>query len=386
MKNPLAKYPTAVPLLLFLVSLVTFKVEAQVKVSKISGQELAPGKNGIVYMLPRTQIHVELTVKKTQQNPGPLAEFAEDYLGLDNVIRKETVSYSAEDARIWTTCEPDPGQVYLIEKEEKSSGETWISFGDKSPVLTLEKFGKDNGPAGFSSWDEALFKDIDSKYLFRKYTDAPNREVIDTVIKKVSIDTLVIEQMTFNRTMEEFTDEEKAKEAVEKIKQLDQDKYNLLVGYQETTYSRGALEFMYNKLEEERLEYLRLFTGVTVTEKLKFEFDVFPDETKEEQEYTLAGLSKVKGLATPDGQNDIMISLKTDQGRITQAAPAPGFASGIAYRIPASAQAALYYQGKELVSKRLEVLQLGSVLRLPPDFRRIEFDLETGGLKSVVLE
>jgi len=385
MKNPLAKYLTAVPLLLFL-SLASHRIEAQVKVTKITGQELAPGKNGIVYTLPRTQIHVELTVKKTQQNPGPLAEFAEDYLGLENVIRKETVSYSAEDARIWTTCEPDPGQVYLIEKEEKSSGETWISFGDKSPVLNMEKFGKDNGPAGFSSWDETLFKDIDSKYLFRKYTDAPNREVIDTVIKKVSIDTLVIEQMTFNRSMEEFTDEEKAKEAVEKIKLLDQDKYNLLVGYQETTYSRDALEFMYSRLEEERLEYLRLFTGVTVTENLKFEFDIFPDETKEEQEYTLAGLSMVKGLTTPDGQNDIMISLKTDQGRITQAAPAPGFASGIAYRIPAWAQAVLYYQGKELVSKRLEVLQLGSVLRLPPDFKRIEFDPETGGLKSVILE
>jgi hypothetical protein len=37
-------------------------------------------------------------------------------------------------------------------------------------------------------------------------------------------------------------------------------------------------------------------------------------------------------------------------------------------------------------SKRLEILQFGSIHSLPPEFKRVEFDMETGALKSVVLE
>ena len=52
--------------------------------------------------------------------------------------------------------------------------------------------------------------------LFRKYTESPTREVIDTIIRKVSIDTLVIEEKIFKRSMVEFSDQEKAQEAADR--------------------------------------------------------------------------------------------------------------------------------------------------------------------------
>jgi len=364
-----------------------YGIIAQVRVSKVTGPEMLSGKKGIVYTLPRTQIHVDLWISKTQQFPGPLAEFAGEYLGLDEVITKSSVNYVFENATIFTSTEPDPGQVYLIEKEEKSSGEIWISFGKSTPLVTLEKFDKAIIPQGFASWNENLFIAHDPVNLYKKYTESPTREVIDTVIRRVSIDTLILEEKIFKRSMVEFTDREKAQEAADQIRQIERDKYNLMVGYQETAYSREALEFMYNKLEEQRVEYLKLFTGVSVKETLKFKYQFFPETRKEEQEYRLAAFLKSSGMVTPDGQNDVNISLLSDAVNMMPGEPETGqSATGFVYRVPRTVTAVLSFQGKELDSKRLEILQLGAIQSLPPEFKRVEFDMETGALKTVVIE
>jgi hypothetical protein len=352
---------------------------AQVRVTKVIGQDMLAGKKGIVYALPRTQIHVELWIVKTQQIPGPLAEFAGEFLGLDKVITEKEVSYALKDAAILTSTEPDPGQVYLIEKEEKSSGEVWISFGRSAPVLTLEKFDKTLSPENFVSWNDELFIIPEPGQLFRKYTESPTREMVDTIIRKVSIDTLVYEEKIFKHYMVEFTDREKAQEAAGQIRQIEQDKYKLLTGYQETAYSREALEFMYGNLE--------LFTGTTIKETLKFDYQLFPEAGKEEQKYSLAGFSNSAGIVSPETQNGISLTLNSDA---LNAAPVLNSESqaptGVTYRMPLSVQAVLSFHEKELVSRRIEVLQLGNILTLPPEFKRIDFDLETGALKSIVIE
>jgi hypothetical protein len=388
MKNVLFKSLTFTAILIILILHAPDEIIAQVRVMKITGPEMLSGKKGIVYTLPRTQINVDLWISKTQQFPGPLAEFAAEYLGLNEVASKSTVNYAVENAAMYTSTEADPGEVYLIEKEEKSSGEIWISFGKSIPLLTLEKFDKTISPQGFVSWNKDLFIAQDPENLFKKYTESPTREVIDTVIRRVSIDTLVYEEKIFKRSMVEFTDREKAQEAADQIRQIERDKYNLTVGYQETAYSREALEFMYNKLEEQRMEYMKLFTGVSVKETLKFKFQFFPEAGKEEQEYSLAGFLKSSGMTAPDGQNDLKVSLQQDSENVLPVDPAAGQAvsTGFVYRVPRSVQAVLSVLGKELDSKRVEILQLGSIYSLPPEFKRVEFDMETGALKTVVIE
>jgi len=387
MKNKLFNCPGLVTILIILLPVFSYELIAQVRVTKVTSPETLTGKNGIIYNLPRTQIHVDLWITKTQQFAGPLAEFAGEYLGIDDVITKNAVNYSIGNASICTSAESDPGQVYLIEKEDKSSGEIWISFGRSTPVLTLEKFDKTISPEGFVSWNEGLTAAPGSGHLFRKYSESPDRDVIDTIIRKVSIDTLVFEEKIFKHSLVEYTDREKAQEASERIKQIEHDKYNLLIGYQETAYSREALEFMFSELEEQMLEYLKLFTGVSVVETLKFDYHFFPEAGKKEQEYNLAGFSKISGMTTPDGQNDITISFRSDALKMLADAPAEGQSpAGLVYRVPQSVQAVLSFQGKELVSRRIEILQLGAIHALPSQFKRVEFDLETGALKSVVLE
>jgi hypothetical protein len=360
---------------------------AQIRVTHITSPEQINGKNGIVYSLPRTQLVVELGIVKAQQFAGPLAEYASEFLGINNVILKDAVSYSIDKAAIVPVNEPDPDQVYLIEKEDKSQGETWISFGTEPPLMTMEYFQKGMGPAGFSTWNKDLYMTAEAGKLFKKYTDSPTREIIDTVTRRVSIDTLVYQQQIFKRYREEYSDREKAQDAADHITQIEHDKYNLLIGYPETAYSKDALEFMLNELEKQRLDYLKLFTGVTVNETLKFIYPISPEPGRENQEYVVTGFSKTGGIVAPEGQNQVILSLKSnDEGGKTPDPPSGQTVTGLVYELPKPFLAVLNFQGKELVSRKVDVLQLGTKMSLPSTFKKIEFDLHTGAVRSVVLE
>jgi len=359
---------------------------AQVKVSRISGEDQLADKSGIVYQLPRTVLIADVEMVKTRQFAGPLAAYASEYMGIDDAIMKDAESFAIGHAAITAISEPDPDQVYLIEREDKSQEEIWVSFGKEPSIMIMEKFPKAMGPKGFAAWNEGLYKATERGGLFRKYTDSPTREVSDTIIRKVSVDTLVIEERIVMHSREEFSDVEKARDAADKIRQIEHDQYNLLIGYPETAYSKEALEFMLNRLENQRLEYLQLFTGVTIKESHLVSFPVIPDAEKEGQEYELAGFSKTTGITGIEGQNRIMLRLTLEENMIKTGNTGINPVSGVVYRVPGYCRAELSYQDKELAAGRFEVLQFGSRMSLPATFKRIELDLHSGTLRNVVME
>jgi hypothetical protein len=373
--------------ILILLVWMTSQTFAQVNVVKISGDDASEGKKGLVYNLPRTRVHIHLCISKSEFVPGPLAAYASDYLGINGVSDKALVEYEIKSASVRTSVEPDPDQYYLVQKEEKSSGEIWISFGHHSPVNLMERFAEGSSPNGFGEWNSLLFQKPDAARLFRKYTESPSREIVDTIIRKASIDTIVIEDIFFKHSMVEYTDKEKAQEAADKIRQIENDRYNLLIGYQETAYSRDVLEFMLSSLENQRSEYVRLFTGITLSETLTFEYTLLPDPANEEGVYSLAGFNRNTGITEPNGQNviKVIIGKSPGQERLSEGMTQSG-GNGFAYRIPVDARIVVTYQEKELESEWVNVLQLSPVLTLPSDFKRIEFDPETGALRSVVIE
>lgn len=388
MKRLSAKLPYLTRILLSVSILIPIGAWSQIKVIRVENQDELAGKNGIVYSLPRTVVVAELRITKSQQFTGPLATYASEYLGIDEVITKDAVSYSIESAVIRTVTEPDPEQVYLIQKEDKSPGEIWVSFGKQQPILTMETFDKAKAsvPEGFSSWNKDLFQTSESARLFKKYTDSPTREITDTIIRKVSIDTLVIEETLFRHSREEYSDPEKAGEAADKIREIEHDKYNLLIGYPETAYSKEAMEYMVGELEKQRQDYLKLFTGVTIKESIVFSLPVIPDAENENQDYVIGGFSKTAGITEATEQNSIAMTFKSDGEPVkaNQESGLPG--AGLVYLLPRTFQVVLAFQGKELTARRVEVLQLGTLLSLPSTFKKIEFNLETGGLQSVVIE
>lgn len=361
------------------------QVAAQVKVTRISSSDGLSGKNGVVYALPRTILGVDLAITKVQHFPGPLAEYAREFLGIGDPLVKATLEYRIDGAFISPACEPDPAQTFIVEKEDKSQGEVWVNFSPDGRIVSMESFAKESSPKGFSAWKEGLYTPLEEAGLYSKYSASAVKEVIDTIIRKVSIDTLMIEQMTLKRSMVEYPDRDKAEEAMDKIRQIDSDIYNLLIGYQETPYSREALEFMYEKLRAEKQEYVSLFTGVTVEERLVFHYNIVPDPDKEVQVYEISGFSVTSGMVAPAEDNKVTLTITRENKPVS--GPGSGqYTGGIVYRIPATLPVSLNYGEKELASGLFEIKQLGSLLSLPPQFKKFELDLTSGMLRTLVLE
>jgi hypothetical protein len=377
-----------VPVLLSgILLLCSGEILGQVKVSKITSPGDLAGKKGIVYNLPRTVIHVDVTVSKIQQFPGPLAAYAGEFLGVSDVIVKNQVEYRFENAEMIFCTEPDPGQYYIVEKEEKGQGEMWVGFGPPGQTITVETFPKEATPKGFSQWDNGLYQPIDTPGLYSKYSASATRVLIDTIIRRISIDTLTIEEKVLKRSLVAYPDRDKAQETVDRIRRIEDDIYNLLIGYQETPYSKETVEFMYNKLQAERQEYMALFTGVTVRESLVFHYNIVPDPSSESHEYVITGFSPATGLVEADDENKLSVVIQvgeeslplTESGK-DQSPP------GIVYRIPVHLPVSLEYKGKELVSGTYEIKQLGALFSLPPEFKKVELNLETGTVRTLVIE
>jgi hypothetical protein len=330
---------------------------------------------------------VDLTVSKVSQFPGPLAEYAREFLGVGDPVTKNSEEYRLEGASICALREPDPSQTFLVEKEDKSQGEVWVSLSPDGQVISMESFAKESTPKGFDQWEPGNYTALDESGLYSKYSASATREVTDTIIRKVSIDTTMIEEMTLKRSLVEYPDRDKAQEAIDRIRQIESDMYNLLNGYQETPYSRDALEFMYGKLQAERQEYISLFTGVTVKENIIMHYNIIPDPAKDNQDYIFSGFSPETGIIPATDENKISLVIGQNSESKPVSNPSAGESqSGVVYRIPAFLPVSISYNGKVIASGNFEIMQLGSLLALPPQFKKFELDLATGMLRTLVME
>jgi hypothetical protein len=253
-------------------------VVAQINVFHVNEQLDLSEKHGFFYSLPQTVFRVELVVEKTEYNAGPYAPYAEEYLGLQNVVKYDFSNYKIIDVKLGTTAVPDPEQFYFVELGDK------LSKKDKELLLAFSEAGLISGINEGMKGDEKLLmgstlkETEDTPVGYFRYSAERNLyEKFDTLIQRVVVDTVTVEKIHINRNLEEKSSENKAMEIAEKITQIRESKYNLISGYQEIPYEAASLTFMSRQLKEMEDEYLSLFTGVTIKKTLNYKFFVNPD-------------------------------------------------------------------------------------------------------------
>ena len=221
--------------------------------------------------------------------------------------------------------------------------------------------------------------------LFRTYADLNMYAKVDTVVRTINIDTITIEDYTFKTTMTEKPLEVKAKEVAEMIQKIREGRYNLITGYQEVNYSEGALKFMNAELQELELEYLRLFTGAAVSSYLTYTFIFLPTAENSGSAVPLFRLSRNSGISDGGGGGE-QISIIIEPSGNTASVSSDITGKGLRYRIPEEAQVKVQYRGNVAAQIRTVIAQFGRVAALSADASNVEFDGETGGLKSVKLQ
>jgi len=365
-------------------------LNAQINVRKIGAEGIPETADGLFYSLPLTVIQVDVVVNKIQKIKGPYAEYADQMLGLSQVTLANSIEYELKDIRLTSYNEPDPAQYYFIHKPHKQKDKKALEL-----FLTDEGIISGAGTVSTSKKgrNEQFVELSDSRVSMPEVANPNVLERLDTVVKRISLDSTIIEQKFFRKTSAAKTTEQKAREAAEFILKLDESMYNLINGYQEVNYEKGTMEFMYNQMNTMKQDYLDLFKGITHTSASTYTFYYIPDNNTLTE--TLCRFSTLKGILPKNASGGDMIQvqatslnktsvLKTETDKLINS---QRDGHGLYYRIPDKATIALRVGGQVKIETQFVINQFGVITLLPAtSIRNISIDNNTGGLRRVVLE
>jgi len=375
-------------LLTIILLVVPLFLSAQISVSKIDGSFNAGSNDGIIYALPRTIIQVDVTLEQKQMLAGPLRNYAEKYLGITNYISSDGFEYSLKEVRLTAVSEADPDQYYFVSQSEKDSRLAWHTIMQLNGHGMITSLGAvNNGERADINGIATSLDQEEVMKIFSMYADLNLYAKVDTIVRTINIDTITIEDYTFKTTMTNKPLEVKAREMADMIHRVREGRYNLLTGYQEVNYSEGALKFMNDELLQMEEDYLRLFTGVVIKSEMTYSFTFLPTPENSGTNVPVFSISEGNGISEGGGggtQGFILIESHGSTGGLSSDEAHEG--GGLIYRIPDEADVKLILNGNTVVKISTAISQYGRVASLPANVSDVEFDGETGGLKSVKME
>jgi len=368
---------------------------AQINVVPFASGKPSAEKDGLIYCLPRTVLQIELTVTRTETFKGPYADFAQKMLGISGVITENSLSYEITLAGIEAIAEADPDQFYFIEIDDKvkESKSLMLSLSDKGFIAGITDIAGVKKEIRLA----AATGDYSNTALspFRDLLKPIQIEKVDTVIRRISIDTTTVEEKVLKRSVSVKTPEQQAREAADLIYRIEDNKFSLITGYQEVNYSKESIEFMLSQLNRMETEYMALFKGTTRVSVQTYTFTVVPTASKDGSLETVCRFSKSKGIsdkASSAGESVSVIVSPLEQNKaisefLTQRDQMVRKARGFYYRIPGKASVSVRVGGISIQNQEMVIGQLGQVTFLPAgNLSNVRFDPLTGNIRSAVLE
>lgn len=345
---------------------------SQIQVSKVENRNVNTSADGFYYSLPRTIIKIDLVYQKIEQLKGPLANFTEEYLGTGDFIKKNETTYQLLDISVKPEAQADPNQLYYVQFPLERSKENMIHSFSLSPFGTLMAF---NDTPGEGRGMEPI---VDQTIIYSEgpgsfhYDAAYNRKrKVDTVVRKITIDTMTFDRFLFKSSWVDKSLKEKANEAALQISTIRESRLNLITGYHEVNFGEG-MRYMDQQLKKLEQEYLELFLGkelVTIESQSVY---YIPDPNNYSWEL----------YKFPDGQAVNIRLTPTSLAEQLPDKPAQKI-NNIYYRIPGSAFIEISADGKVHYTAEMQINQLGVNASAPLGNTKLLFDPFTGNLLKI---
>jgi hypothetical protein len=323
----------------------------------------------LVYALPMTVFTVKVKMERTIELPGPYSKYAEEMLGLSNVIMNEEEHWSVKGILVDSHEEIDPSEFYVIESNTLQ----------QTNVLALKKDGlilELNVESNVQSKNATEGKELNIAQ-FRSYdlgSDEYYMSQTDTAYKRVKVDAQFIRIPYTVEKKKKLTVDQLAERAAKRLMELRDGKIMILTGEANVFPQNEAAINELNRIEQ---EYTELFVGKTFTENRTFTYDYIPRKDINDKPFILFRFSDVTGPGEASSTNGtpVVIELKPEQKTkdltiITREQPDPSAPKidKIFYRIPDVASLKITMGKETLYNSRKLVYQLGEVLQLPANY------------------
>jgi hypothetical protein len=361
-----------------------YPVYAQFTVSPAAAGSKNTESPGFFYSLPRTVFKINLIVEKNERLKGPYAEFGQQMLGLDDAIKQDETVYAIKDIIISTVIEPDPKMWFFVEFDERTSRDTRsliFDLLDNGIILSVDDASTPRTQNTQRS--ETILVNAPQQKYFRYFAENIRFQRVDTIVRRITIDTTVIRRNILQTAWVDRNPEQKARAAAEMIQKIRESRFNLISGFQEVNFSQIAyMDQQMQKLEE---DYLSLFTGIE--QKSLFEHVIYfiPDQDSKGFQ-TIARFSEQNGVLESGTKGEpiqLFIEPVGNTKELGSGNSRNKLSNALYYRIPDRAEVSVLYKGKVYHRQRLAINQLGTIAVAPATRTRLVFDAETGMTISV---
>jgi len=331
------------------------------------GQEPRDIEARFLYALPQTVLKVELTVREERSVPGPYWEYAERYLGLKEVVKKNSSRWSIWDVAMDVHSEMDPGHFYSLNVLEGNfDGSSLSPYLQQGTVLqgteSIHESVKGNGLQSTHKANYLRYEDLGVNNNFEERTETMYKTIVtDTAFVQVPVQRTVVEQKSSST---------KAKEAADFLLELRTRRFEMLTGEYEVYPDGEAMGASIHKLDQIEASYLSLFTGKTITKIMKRTWFIVPETGVNLSTYPLDIFSELLGFVPGDLMEGKPLEVVIEPLGHTQRAgdyfsiaSVPG--NALIYRIPDVAELKIMLGEEALATHRISIYQSGHLTTGP---------------------
>jgi len=331
-------------------------------------QKVKGGNNqdaGVTYTLPKTALRITVDAQCTTTKAGPLAQFAEKYLGITDAPQENAEVWQVTGINVQPYALPDTAKTFHIV----------IPNAAQAPSFVLT--------------DEGMLWGINCQPE-KENLIAEVEEEKDEAKKQLHAINVMNEEM-----LRAGSKNKQAEIAARQIFRIRESRLNLLTGEVDNLPADGAsFQLVLDNLEAQEKAYLELFMGVkSVTTSQR----IFNYEPKDQMaEHILFRFSRHYGFVDVDDlvgeaymlsinitENNTEVPVYTDaKGRVKPAA------TGIAFSIPGKIRYSVSLRGQELAYGNVLAAQFGHIERLSQNQftdkknpAKATFDLLTGNIR-----
>jgi len=331
------------------------------------GREPAKVKEQIVYALPQTVLKVEVTFREVRSVPGPYWEYAEKYLGLQEVVKTKSSQWNIWDVAITQHEELDPQHFYSLNILDGTfHASSLLPFLEQGIILSgteiVHESIKGNGLQSTSRDNFVRYEDLGVSNNFEERTE--------TMYKTIVTDTAFVEVPVQRTVVEQKSSATKAREAADFLLELRTRRFEMLTGEYEVYPDGEAMGASIQKLDQMEASYLSLFTGKTITRILQRTWFIVPEAGVDPSTYPLDVFSTTLGFV-PAGLNEgqaLEVQIRPLGKTIKIGgyfSPSTAPENSLLYRIPDLAELKVMLGEQALSTHRISVFQSGHMLTTP---------------------